>query len=124
MDTTAQLDQLESQSTSRTAHATFYFPDGDVILESAPKFPRIDVPPDSTPDPPCTTLFRVHRWLLAHHSPIFCDMFSLPYPPEGSGDELADGVPVIKMMDAAEDLESIVRIFYNPTYVSRYRSLW
>lgn len=101
-----------SEQTCRIPHTILYYPHGDVILESA-------LSVANAPAKSFSTLFRVHRWLLAHRSSMFRDMFSFPYlPAGGEADEFIDEIPVIQTTDAAEDLESVLRVLYYPTYVS------
>lgn len=91
---------------TREAHSSLYFPHGDIILEAKPG--------SSNPSSP-SILFRVHRWLLAHHSPVFRDMFSMPYPRTEAKDDIYDGAPVVEMTDDAQDLESLLCILYDPS---------
>lgn len=52
------------------------------------------------------TQFKVYRGLLALHSPIFKDMFTLPQPP--SGEQLVEGCPVVRLSDAAADVSIVL----------------
>ncbi|CAA7266013.1 unnamed protein product [Cyclocybe aegerita] len=56
------------------------------------------------------TQFRVHRSMLARHSVVFKDMFSMPQPDE---DPVFEGCPVITLSDKAEDLKQILSVFYD-----------
>ena len=61
----------------------FWFEDGTVILVAQ------DVQ------------FRVYKGILAYHSPIFSDMFSLPPPPHAS-------YPVVELFDSASDWRHVL----------------
>lgn len=93
-------------SGSRKHHTALYFLDGDLILEATSSLSE-----NATSS---FVLFRIHRWLLAHHSPIFRDMLSLPYPRSAGTDEIYDGVSVVKLTDDARDVESLLQILYFP----------
>ena len=56
--------------------------------------------------------FRVHSFMLAHHSPIFSDMFALPSP---SIADTYEGAPLVDMPDKAEDLADLLKVLYDPT---------
>ena len=84
-------------------HPTLYFPTGDVVLSAS-----ID-----TGGPPTTQLFRVHKFLLMHHSTAFANMFTDAAADPG---ETYDGVPIVQMEgDDAEDLATLLNYLYNPT---------
>jgi hypothetical protein len=53
--------------------------------------------------------FRVHRWVLATSSPFFRDMFSLPQP---SNEVEPHELPVVRVSEAAEVLNSLISILY------------
>ena len=50
--------------------------------------------------------------MLAHHSPIFSDMLTLPNP---SVVDAYEGVPTVDMPDKAEDVEDLLKVLYDPT---------
>lgn len=75
-----------------TRHLDLWFDDGSVILVAQ------------------TTGFRVHRGLLARHSEIFHDMFSMPQPPEV---ETFEGCQVVCLSDDAADVATILGILYD-----------
>lgn len=89
-----------NQKSTIQQHPNLYFQDGDVIL-SAP------LPSDKG-----TTLLRVHRVVLSHHSPVFKDMFAFPSNPQVN--EMLDGVPVVRMPDDGDELAGLISAFYNP----------
>lgn len=77
-----------------------YHSDGDVIV-SAPHIygsNRIE-------------LFRVHRLILSKYSPIFADMLNLAYAEEL---DFEDGVQVIPLHDAGEDVADLLHFMYHP----------
>lgn len=85
-------------------HPSIYFNDGDVILAAATHTARNTV-----------QVFRVSKYLLSRNSHFFRAMFSLPQPRLiGLEDEKYDGVPVVPMQDAAEDLAVLLDVLHNP----------
>ena len=70
----------------------FWFEDGNVILVAR------DVE------------FRIYKGLLADHSPVFRDMFSLPQPPAPSDGEIPP-CPIVHLSDSPEDLRYVLRIY-------------
>lgn len=92
-------------------HPSLYFSDGDIVLSA-----KI-VPNDSSPTTENLQMFRVHSFLLKHHSPLFADMFSLPPPTTLLPSDAYDGVPLVTLYDSASDLASLLDVLYNPGYV-------
>ncbi|KAH9948096.1 hypothetical protein B0H21DRAFT_263908 [Amylocystis lapponica] len=93
-------------------HPTLYFSNGDIIL-SAPTVAS----GGNTVLP--RQLFRVHRFILSHHSHVFADMFSLPIP-ENAGNavnEMYERAPLIALSDDASDLASLLSALYDPSTV-------
>lgn len=82
-------------------HPTLYFSAGDVILATQKDGVR--------------HLFRVHKSILSHNSLVFEDMFALPS--SESLNETYDNAPVVRMHDDFKDLESLLNVFYDQTYV-------
>lgn len=77
-----------------TKHPTLWFEDGNVVLIAE------------------NTGFRVYRGLLARHSDIFRDMFSVPQPQTAAEDSF-DGCPVVRMADdRADDVAIVLGILY------------
>ncbi|EIW56911.1 uncharacterized protein TRAVEDRAFT_81808, partial [Trametes versicolor FP-101664 SS1] len=76
-----------------TRDEEFWSSDGDIILVAR------DVE------------FRVYKGLLADHSPVFRDMFSLPQSPAPSSTTVpAEGPrPVVHLSDSSEDLRHMLR---------------
>ncbi|KAI0742438.1 hypothetical protein C8Q80DRAFT_907174 [Daedaleopsis nitida] len=52
--------------------------------------------------------FRVYKGILAEHSPVFADMFSLPQ----SSAECGTRVPVVHLTDSPEDVRHVMRALY------------
>ncbi|EIW57114.1 uncharacterized protein TRAVEDRAFT_76005, partial [Trametes versicolor FP-101664 SS1] len=58
--------------------------------------------------------FRVFKGILAEHSPVFRDMFSLPQPPPAetlSSSTADDMCPVVHLSDSPEDLRHVLRVY-------------
>lgn len=56
------------------------------------------------------TAFRVYRGVLMKASEVFCDMFTVPQPPDA---ERWDDCPVVHLSDTAADVQHILSILYN-----------
>ncbi|TDL15805.1 hypothetical protein BD410DRAFT_796008 [Rickenella mellea] len=87
-------------------HESIYFQDGDIILSALN-------------DDGSKILFRAHKFILAHHSPVFMGMFTLPQPQatihEGHSEVEGDGIQEVEMPDRAEDLASLLSVLYDPS---------
>ena len=89
-------------------HPDLYFPDGDVVL-AVQQTPKADDPAEG---PLKCTLFRVHKFLLKHHSAPLGHLFE---DASVTSDETYDGVPMATMHgDRAEDLGMLLNYIYNP----------
>jgi BTB/POZ domain len=53
--------------------------------------------------------FRVHKSLLVMTSSFFKDLFSLPQPSDG---EVVDGLPVVRLPECSELLNSLFSVLY------------
>ena len=53
--------------------------------------------------------FRVHKPVLSMASPVFKDLLSLPQPPDS---ETVDGLPVVRLPEGSELLNSLVSMLY------------
>lgn len=82
---------------------SIYFTDGDICL-SAPYAQALESSPADG------LIFRVHRFILSLHSPVFRDMFDLPEQP--GANVLYDDVALVQMPDSAEDVEALLYAFY------------
>lgn len=79
------------------------------------------------------TLFRVHKGILAKHSPVFEGMFTLPDPAESTNaarsrvgfgydahghlNKEYEGAPVVELSDTMEQVEQLLGVLYDPLYV-------
>ncbi|KDQ58283.1 hypothetical protein JAAARDRAFT_262371 [Jaapia argillacea MUCL 33604] len=89
-----------------SSHAFPYFPDGNVVLAAENADHKL-------------RHFRVHRSILALHSPVFADIFTMPVQPEA---EQYDGVPLVRLSDQSEDVSEFLKSFYGPcTLLPRHR---
>jgi len=70
-----------------------WLPDGSIILQAE------------------NILFRVYSGLLSLHSPFFRDLFSLPQPPS---QDMYEGIPVVQMLETANDLRYFLLAEQNP----------
>lgn len=55
-------------------------------------------------------IFRVHRFTISLHSPVFRDMFALPEQPGVNATH--DGITLVQMPDSAEELAELLNAFY------------
>ncbi|PIL26297.1 hypothetical protein GSI_12053 [Ganoderma sinense ZZ0214-1] len=85
-------DDIESDEvrTTRERDTEFWYDDSNVILVAG------------------NVEFRVFKGILADHSPVFKDMFSLPQPDTGPSD--SDACPVVLLTDSPSDLRHILRL--------------
>ncbi|KAF8074481.1 hypothetical protein FPV67DRAFT_582605 [Lyophyllum atratum] len=66
------------------------------------------------------TLFRVHQTILANHSEIFADLFSLPQPEgDGDGETRVEGCPVVELHDDADDFDDLMKAIYHPSHFDK-----
>ena len=91
-------------------HPDLYFPDGDVVL-AVQQTPKADDPAEGPPVK--CTLFRVHKFLLKHHSTTFSNLFA---DADATPTEVYDDVPLAEMYgDKAEDFALLLSYLYNPS---------
>ncbi|KAI0091080.1 hypothetical protein BDY19DRAFT_680917 [Irpex rosettiformis] len=87
-----------------TKHPDLWFEDGNVVLVAE------------------GIGFRVYGGLLAKHSKIFCDMFSVPQP-ELKAEDTCEGYPVVCLPDdGAEELAAVLNIIYDTNSSKRFYS--
>ncbi|KAI1787048.1 hypothetical protein LXA43DRAFT_740426 [Ganoderma leucocontextum] len=91
-------------------HPDLYFEDGDIVLAVK----QTGTPEsDDSEEPPQYTLFRVHKFLLRHHSATFVNFFA---DANAAPTEVYDGVPLAEMHgDKAEDFALLLKYLYNPS---------
>jgi len=82
-------------------HPTLWFQDGNIVLRARSEEGSL-------------LRFRVHQFMLAHHSPVFSDMFTLPNP---AAADTYEGALAVDMPDKAEDLKGFLRVLYDPACV-------
>lgn len=102
-----------SSSECRERHSSLYLDDGNIVLAA-----RAEPSGGTTSADARTVLFRVHISTLKRQSLVFADMFSLPVGPSGANSDTEDGVTLVNMPDSAEDIESMLEVLYDPTYVT------
>lgn len=71
-----------------------WFSDGNIVLQAG------------------ALQFKVHRDVLSLHSPVFKDMFTLPYTPM-ENEIIVDGCPIVALQDSARDVEHMLREIYS-----------
>ncbi|KAM5546266.1 hypothetical protein V8D89_000392 [Ganoderma adspersum] len=90
-------------------HPELYFADGDIVLTVK----QTGGPPESGEDPTKYTLFRVHKFLLKHHSATFANVFA---DANAGPAEVYDGTPLVQMHgDNAGDFALLLSYLYNPS---------
>ncbi|PIL28624.1 hypothetical protein GSI_08666 [Ganoderma sinense ZZ0214-1] len=90
-------------------HPELYFSDGDIVLAVK----QADSPPQWSEYPAKYTLFRVHKFLLKHHSAPFANFLA---DANAAPAEIYDGVPLAEMHgDRAEDFALLLNYLYNPS---------
>ncbi|KAF9460211.1 hypothetical protein BDZ94DRAFT_1300085 [Collybia nuda] len=110
-----------SLSPGPVRHMEFWLRDGSIVL--------------SVQD----TLFKVHQTILANHSEVFADLFSVPQPQlqipgeggsgdrDGGGDvvgatgrvegrDIVDGCVVVHLYDSSDDFVDLLRAIYYPSH--------
>jgi hypothetical protein len=73
-------------------HSTTSFEDGNLVIVAE------------------TMAFRVHRGVLSRKSALFKDLLSLPQP---DSEERWEGLPVVRLLDSAEDVTMLLDAIYN-----------
>ncbi|KZP21992.1 hypothetical protein FIBSPDRAFT_825261 [Athelia psychrophila] len=73
---------------------SIWFFDGNIVIDAS------------------STLFRVHRGVLARNSDVFRDLFLVPQPAGDSPNEI-DGCAVVTMHDSAEDWAYVLNAMYD-----------
>jgi hypothetical protein len=95
-----QEDPQAQINTTTSPPETFDLPDPNLIIRSSD---LVD--------------FRVHKPVLATASPFFKDLLSLPQP---SDSESVDGLPVVRLSEDSELLNTLVSMLYPvPTVIPK-----
>jgi hypothetical protein len=76
-----------------------YLPDGNVVLAVYDRAAKR------------TTYFRVLKSLMAKHSPVFGDMFSMPSPPDA---EKYDDAHLVCLEDDVNHLRTVLNMLHDP----------
>jgi hypothetical protein len=61
-------------------------------------------------------LFRVHQTILANHSEIFSDLFTVPQPVEDE-EEMIEGCRIVNLPDSESDFVDLLNAIYRPECV-------
>ena len=88
-ETTVEDIKLEAVSAENERDREFWYEDGNVILVAG----HVE--------------FRVFKGILADHSPVFKDMFTLPQPDTAPSETVA--CPTVDLSDSPSDLRHILR---------------
>ena len=92
-------------------HPQLYLRDGDIVLRAAKSQAS---PIACSTGPARFQLFRVHKFLLRHHSIVFADMLDSDRGRTVEAGETYDGLPLAEMPDSADDLALLLHYLYNP----------
>jgi len=82
-----------------TRHEEFWLYDGSIVLAVE------------------NSLFRVHQTILANHSEVFADLFTVPQP---DGEFMIDGCHVVHLYDDERDFVDLLMAVYHPECVSHF----
>lgn len=86
-----------------TPHPDFWLYDGSIVLSVE------------------SCLFRVHQTILANHSEVFADLFTVPQPEE-EGEEMIDGCRIVHLSDNENDFVDLLNAIYRPECVHLFAS--
>ncbi len=87
-------------------HEQHWISDGNIVLSA------------TTQDTTRTILFRVHKSILSDQSDVFATMFGLPQGQRDGDIELYDGLPLVRLPDAAEEVEGLLNALRDPLCVT------
>ncbi|KAI0045979.1 hypothetical protein FA95DRAFT_72022 [Auriscalpium vulgare] len=89
-----------------------WMPDGNLIIRT------VEVPQDS---PTAShTLYRVHKSVLALHCGVFAAMFDGDQAVFEAASERIEGMPVMELPDAAEDVKHFLDAIYHPKQIRKH----
>lgn len=81
---------------AQSTHETYNSEDADVVIRSADGI-----------------IFRLHKTILKHASPIFKDTFSIPCPGAADdGEERIDDLPVVPITESSVTFQTLLRFVY------------
>ncbi|KAH6911815.1 hypothetical protein BKA70DRAFT_1099308 [Coprinopsis sp. MPI-PUGE-AT-0042] len=92
--TKRQRKDSDAPVSAVTRSAKFWFEDGNLVLQVE------------------QTQFRVHKSVLARHSPVFRDMSSFSQPPE-EDEPMVEGCPIVYLSDSAQQWELLIGVLYD-----------
>ncbi|KDQ60100.1 hypothetical protein JAAARDRAFT_595770 [Jaapia argillacea MUCL 33604] len=95
-------DAASASAPTTPKHSFPYFEDGNIVISASTSKRRCKV-------------FRVHKSVLAFHSHVFADMFTLPTLPDNTTMEMYDGVPLVHLPDPAEEVAELFTLLYKPS---------
>ncbi|THH16552.1 hypothetical protein EW146_g4098 [Bondarzewia mesenterica] len=64
------------------------------------------------------TLYKVHKSILSLHSPVFRGLFDSPQDALHSASEHFEGIPIMDLPDAPDDVDGFLKALYLPIHVS------
>ncbi|KAF5340565.1 hypothetical protein D9611_007302 [Ephemerocybe angulata] len=84
-------DSSASEEETPTQSMEVWFSDGNIVLQAQ------------------NVQFKVHKSVLAKHSPVFADMLEMPH---ANDEPTVDGCPVVELHDSAQDIKHMVLTLY------------
>ncbi|KAF9522445.1 hypothetical protein CPB83DRAFT_899627 [Crepidotus variabilis] len=87
---------VRANSPASVRHPEFWLYDGSVVLAVE------------------KTLFRVHQTILANHSEVFADLFTIPQP---DGEFMIDGCHIVQLYDDENDFSDLLKAVYRPDHL-------
>ncbi|KAJ7771384.1 hypothetical protein DFH07DRAFT_734629 [Mycena maculata] len=90
----------------------------DQVASDSPNLRRVDdlwFPRDTIVIRAEDTIFQVSSSILAARSTVFRDMVAFPQPPS-EDTEIMDGSPVVRLQDAAADVEVFLRAIFDSSF--------
>lgn len=93
-----RVDDSREVRIADMTRSSVWFDDGNIVIQAK------------------ETLFKVHKSVLALHSPVFKDMFSIPQPPQ-EGEIMIEGCPVIRVSDSPVDVTIVLEALCQRGYV-------
>ncbi|KAI0045973.1 hypothetical protein FA95DRAFT_1607273 [Auriscalpium vulgare] len=109
---TDQDAQSQPTEVRITKSDVVWMPAGDLVIRTV----------EQGPDEPYVThtLYRVHRPVLALYSAVFASMFEGDQAAFEVASEIYEGVPLMELPDAAEDVEHFLDAMHNPRRLRKH----